>query len=342
MKRDLDEGRLQSDRCSKKHIGVPLTARRLVNVSTFAVYLGLITFRPSLAQTPGGARSEERSTDQPTGSPAREVSNAVWLSEPATLPAVRLASSDDVDQENRSASQGIASPHVIAWLSSMIRRNLPEDYVDDRKWDRQKEVWDGLDVHREGLRIKTKRKTKMVNAGTWTRYKIALVDPEENLEIDFHRLTPLGDGRIAFGVTVECPLDVFGRLSRWVRDVQVISLSANVDAACRLALEGTVRLRMNLVKLIPDISVEPHVDVAHVELTHYRVRRISQVGGDFAKLLGDALKQRVDEKLEDYNDKLVDKINQQIDKHHDRLTFSTQDWLQSKLPLTQPKRSEHQ
>ena len=69
------------------------------------------------------------------------------------------------------------------------------------------------------------------------------------------------------------------------------------------------------------------------QLMRYRVRRISQVGGDFAKVLGNSLRGVVDEKLDDMNSKLADKINQQFDKNSHRLAFSTQDWLRSKLPV---------
>ncbi len=227
----------------------------------------------------------------------------------------------------------IATPQLVAWLTAMIHDNLPPTYEDDRKWGQQKEVWDGVKFWREDGRLETKRRTKLVNAGTWTRYSIAIVEPEKNLHVTFDRLETLPDSRVAFAVSVECPLDVFGRLSQWARDVQVISISANADAACRLTLAGTVTFQMNMLKLPPDIAIKPHVDHAHIELTHYRVRRISQVGGDFAKVLGGSLRGVVDEKLEDMNAKLVDKINKQLDKHSDRMSFSTQDWLRSKLPL---------
>lgn len=227
-----------------------------------------------------------------------------------------------------------ATPEMVAWLSQLIHNNLPPTYEDDRKWDQQREVWDGIQLRREGMRIETKRKKKMVNAGTWTRYKIDLVDPDRLLVVRFHRLEPTPDGGVAFHVTVDCNLDVFGRLSQWVRDVQVISISANADAACRLTLIGTVAVKMNVFKLPPDLAVRPHVDVAHIELTHYRVRRISQVGGDFAKVLGNGLRGVVDDKLEDLNGKLADKINKQIEKHQDRLTFAPQAWLKTKLPIS--------
>ena len=233
----------------------------------------------------------------------------------------------------KNAPENIATPEIVEWLEKMIRANLPEDYEDDRKWNRQKEVWDGIKLRREGLKIETKRKKKLVNAGTWTRYRIAIVEPEKNLWIQFNRLETLDDGRIAFAVTVDCALDVFGRLSQWARDVQLFSISANADAACRLTLEGTVEFQLNFLKLPPDIGIRPKVDTAHVDLTYYRVRRISQVGGDFAKVLGKGLRSVLDEKLEDLNGKLVDKINKQLDKHSDKLSFSTQDWLRAKMPL---------
>lgn len=230
-------------------------------------------------------------------------------------------------------SESLATPQVIGWLTDMVHDNLPPIYEDDRKWGQQKEVWDGVKFWRENGHLETKRRTKLVNSGTWTRYSIAIVEPEKNLHVKFNRLELLPDSRIAFEVAVDCPLDVFGRLSQWARDVQIVSISANADATCRLNVAGSVQFQMNVLKFPPDIKLKPHVDYAHIELTHYRVRRISQVGGDFAKLLGKGLRGVVDDKIADMNGKLADKINAQFDKHSQRLAFSTQDWLQSKFPL---------
>ncbi|MFN3190125.1 MAG: hypothetical protein ACE361_06340 [Aureliella sp.] len=229
------------------------------------------------------------------------------------------------------SSVDMATPDALAWLEKLIRANLPPSYEDDRKWGKQKEVWDGIKFRREGLKVETKRRRKMVNAGTWTKYKVSLVEPEKNLQIQFERLEALPDGRIAFSVIVDCSLDVFGRLSQWVRDVQVISLSANADAACRLTMSGAVQFRMNPLQFPPQVSLHPKVEEARVELTYYRVRRISQIGGDFAKVLGQGLRRVLDEKIEDYNGKLVSKINTQLEKHEEKLSFSAQDWLSNKF-----------
>ncbi len=231
----------------------------------------------------------------------------------------------------------LATPQVLEWLESVLRRNLPETYTDDRKWNQQKEVWDGIKWRREGLRLETERRKKMVNAGTWTRYSISLVEPEKNLFVEFQRLEILADGRIAFAITVDCSLDIFGRLSQWIRDVQIISISANADAACRLTLEGTVGFQVNPLTLPPSIALRPIIDRAHIQLTYYRVRRISQVGGDFAKTLGQGLKKVVDDKIDEMNAKLKDKINQQLTRHADKLSFSAQDWVQSHLGVGKEK-----
>ncbi|MEM8732956.1 MAG: hypothetical protein AAGG44_01955 [Planctomycetota bacterium] len=229
------------------------------------------------------------------------------------------------------SSVDMATPDVLAWLEKLIRANLPPSYEDDRKWGKQKEVWDGIQFRREGLKVETKRKKKMVNAGTWTKYRVSFVEPEKNLQIQFQRLEALPDGRVAFSVVVDCSLDVFGRLSQWVRDVQVISLSANADAACRLTISGAVQFRVNPLQFPPQVSLHPKVEEANVELTYYRVRRISQLGGDFAKVLGQGLRKVLDDKIEEYNGKLVSKINTQMAKHEEKLSFSAQDWLSKKL-----------
>lgn len=227
----------------------------------------------------------------------------------------------------------LASPNVVAWLKQLVRENLPESYEDIRKWDKQKEVWDGLDVSLDGLRVKTKRKRKLVNHGTWTRYRLEMVDPAKHLEIQFHKLQVAPDGRVVFDVSVEMLLDVFGRLSQWIRDVQIISVSANADAVCKMTVQGSVEFQMNPLRFPPDIRIKPHVDAARVDVSYFRVRRISQIGGQFAEQLGNGLRSALEHKLEDSNEKLPAKINQQLDKHSDRMLFSAQDWLQSKLPL---------
>lgn len=258
-----------------------------------------------------------------------------WLSEINMAPAVTVLPQR---ADTQPANHNLASPQVVEWLSQMIRANLPPVYEDVRQWGKQKEVWDGVDFQRDGLRIETHSKRKLVNDGTWTRYRVEPLHPEHRMKIEFHRLEAVTtDGKVHFDVSVELPLDVFGRLSQWVRDVQLISLSANADAVCRFNIKGTVEFRLNPLTFPPDVTIKPKVEQARVDVVYFRVRRISQLGGPLAKHLGNGLKRVLDDKLEDTNAKLVDKINAQLEKKSDRMAFSTQAWLQSKLPLPTAK-----
>ncbi len=272
--------------------------------------------------------NDDNSQQSSTGDQASESD---WLDELAfgEPPEVMRGLPSTLAENN----QNLASPQMVAWLTSMVRSSLPEKYEDDRKWGKQKEVWNGVDFDRNGLRITTHSRRKLVNNGTWTRYRIAAVEPDKYMKIEFRKLDVASDGRVHFDISIQLLLDVFGRLSQWARDVQIISLSANADAVCTLSMRGNVEFRWNPLQIPPDISIKPKVESAKVDLDYFRVRRISQVRGSLAKHLGNGLKSILDEKLEDSNAKLVDKINAQISKKADRMTFSTQAWLQSKLPL---------
>lgn len=271
------------------------------------------------------ATAQEFLIDEP-----EPIATFAWPDTPPNVPVPRVVAGVPQPAEE---SNNLASPQMIGWLKQLIRENLPESYEDNKKWDQQKEVWDGVDISRDGLKIKTKSKRKSVNHGTWTRYQLKMVDPDRHLDIQFQKLEVMADGKIAFDVSTEMLLDIFGRMSQWVRDVQLISLSANADAVCKLSVQGTIEFQLNPLRFPPDIKIKPHVDAARVDISYFRVRRISQLSGPLAVQLGNGLRRALEGKLDESNDKLAEKMNRQLEKNSDRMMFSTQDWLQSKLPL---------
>lgn len=228
---------------------------------------------------------------------------------------------------------GIGSPEMVAWLKQVIRDNLPPSYEDNRKWNLQREVWDGVHIKLDGTKLDTHRKKKLVNAGTWTRYAISFIEPEKNLVVDFDRLELVDSARIAFQTTVVAPLDIRGQLAEWVRDVKLYSVSAHATSTVKLTLAGEVQFQLNMLKLPPDVSLKPVVEQANVQVLHFEVHRISRIGGDAAELLGKGMRRVIDERVEDLNEQLVVKINRKLEKRSEKFYFSSQDWLMSKLPL---------
>ncbi len=233
-----------------------------------------------------------------------------------------------------SASDEESLSRMIRWL---VLKNLPPSYEDNRGWGKQKKVYDGFRFRNEGLKVETYRKYKTVKHGTWKRYHIELVDPQSNLQIHLRDLRNLSNDRFAFHLTLETPLKVFGRISQWQRDVQLISISTNASVAVQVDIDAECNVQMNPLVFPPDMQFLPTVTKATVRLTKMEVDRISQIRGDIAEELGKGLRGFVDEYLREYDDKLVVKINKQLDKQKDKLRVSTVDYLPKFIqPAPQP------
>jgi hypothetical protein len=223
------------------------------------------------------------------------------------------------------------SPELVGWIRWLVLQNIPESYEDNKQWGKQKAVFEKLDIDIRGFRIDSEKKYKYVNQGTWTRYFIELVDPAERLKFDISNLSQPRPGTMRYDVAIQADLHLFGRLSQWQRDIQLISISANADATAKLNATCEVDVVMNPLKVPPDIEFRPKVVAAHLELVNFRVHRISQIGGPLAKHLGNNLREILEDKLRDYDDKLVEKINKQIVKQQDKLHLSLQDWVSSRV-----------
>jgi hypothetical protein len=232
-----------------------------------------------------------------------------------------------------SASDEESLSRMIRWL---VLKNLPPTYEDNRGWGKQKEVYDGFRFRNEGLKVETYRKYKTVKHGTWKRYYLELVDPESSLQIRLRDLRNLSNNRFAFHLTLESPLKVFGRITQWQRDVQLLSLSTNANLVVQVEIDAEVDIQMNPLVFPPDMQFSPTVTAATVRLAKMEVDRISQIRGDVAEELGKGLRGFVDDYLRDYDDKLVTKINKQLEKQKDKLRVSTGDYLPK---LTQTPKS---
>ena len=127
------------------------------------------------------------------------------------------------------------------------------------------------------------------------------------------------------------PLKLFGRVSEWRRDVQLISLSTNAEATIELNVVCEIQVIVNPLKIPPDVEFRPVVTDATVLLREFEVHRISQLHGPLAEFLGKGIREVLDDRLEDYRDKLVVKMNSEIAKQKGKLKLSLQDWIQTSV-----------
>lgn len=236
----------------------------------------------------------------------------------AQAPALLPADSDDIASLVQRGS-------ARELLRQLVIDAVPQRYENNKRWGQTKAVWDGVDVSFYRLRLKTKRKWREANHGTWKRYEARLIDPQRTFDVRVDNIRPTESDRIAFDIHVDARLGTFGRLSEWQRGVQLYSFGVDADATVRLAMTCEARLRLDFKHLVPDVVVEPEITAANLQLVDFDLKRISDLRGPGVRELGDSLRGVLQDEIDKRSPKLVAQANRQIEKKRDKLRLSVSD-----------------
>jgi hypothetical protein len=213
-------------------------------------------------------------------------------------------------------------------LEAILYQAIPREYHSDRKWGTTKEVFDGWHVRAKGWKIYTKRKKKRVKHGTWKRYEIKLVEPQEHLRLQWTDLPTQQPGETRGTLLIQARLDVIGELQEWHRDVRFLGISGEATADVTLNITGRVTTRLDASRVPADIVLDPMVEQASLEMTSFKLKRLGKADGPFIRELGDGFEPVLEELIEQQNGRLTDKINRQIEKKKERLRLSATDaWV---------------
>lgn len=222
-----------------------------------------------------------------------------------------------------------SSRGVHRLLTEIARNTIPVDYVNDKDWGAQKEVTRGLRIRREGLRLTTSRRRKLVNHGNWKRYHLRLVEPNKNLKLRVENYTELPNHRVQMDLVIDAKLDVDGRLSKWERGLQLFSVSAAARSDVQLRIRCDVGLVLDATEFPPAVVLDPKVTDANLLLRDFRLRQLSNLRGTTAYKLSSSVREIVEDVIERKRAKLVEKLNAKIDRSRDRLRLSFQEILQT-------------
>lgn len=214
-------------------------------------------------------------------------------------------------------------------VTSLVREHLPHRYEDTKQWGKTKEVFAGLKVRVDGWQVKTKRRKRTVNHGTWKLYRIELVDPDRTLQVQIDKIAPDGNGRVGIDARCQANLRVFGRISQWELGVQLASFSIDSTARVQLLVHGDVGLKLDGSKLPPDVVLDPKVTWADIQLLDFRVHKISDLQGPLVRELGKGLREVLEDKLAEKRHQLPEKMNRQIEKNKSKLRLSLHDLVES-------------
>ncbi len=256
--------------------------------------------------------------------------NSVLEGEIESLPAAM--DNPDVVSLNKAAEPAThdAGEQIDDLLTKLVLGHLPHNFQQDKDWGAQSERFDGLKVRRKGLQIRTKRKKKMVNHGSWKKFNVSLIDPEKRFSVSVKNMREADQGKVAFDLHCRSDLKIDGRVAKWVKGVQLYSLSLDGKARVRLAVTIELETVMDVTKFPPDLIFRPRATEANLDVEDFRIDRISKVGGEVSQQATRWARGVMDEKVKSEEVKLVEKINTDIKKNEKKLRLSLHDAVSSK------------
>lgn len=215
-------------------------------------------------------------------------------------------------------------------ITQLVLKHMPHSYTRDKEWGKQDERWDGIKWKRDGWRVKTKRRKKLVNHGTWKKYTASLADPKNQFDVTMTNIRQTADHKLAFRLTFTSRLKLHARQSKWVKGVQMYSLSADGKASVRLAIDIRLGISLDTKQFPPDVIFTPEAAAADIQVDEFRIDRISKLGGEFAQQITRLARKEMDQEIAEKEVKLVSKINGEINDHRDDLRLSLSEALGSK------------
>lgn len=223
-----------------------------------------------------------------------------------------------------------ASEDFNQLVTQLVLDGIPHTFTEDKDWGGQKERFDGFKRSRNGLRINVEARKKLVNHGTWKKYDISLRNPKSEFDIAINNMQELADDKISFDIDVGAHLNISGRQSKWVKGVQLYSLSAHGHAKLKLHLAIELITTTDTKSFPPDLVFVPTVTSANITLEEFRIDRVGKAGGEFAQQVSKQLRPVLESKIAAKEKGLVKKLNAKIAKKQDRLRLLFADALGSK------------
>ncbi len=223
-----------------------------------------------------------------------------------------------------------ASETINQLVTELVLQHMPHSYTRKKGWGKQTERWDGIKWERDGLRLKTKRRKKLVNHGTWRKYTAELIDPSQRFDITLTNLHRTEKHELAFRLNFRAGLKLHARQAKWVKGVQMYSLSANGQAQVRLSVDMVLGISLDTSDFPPGVIFNPRATSADIIVDDFRIDRISKLGGEFAQQVTRLARREMDQEIAEKEAELVEKINKEISENSDDLQLSIGEALDSK------------
>jgi hypothetical protein len=196
---------------------------------------------------------------------------------------------------------GLASTKNIDALAGTLRgllvKHAPQTlYEASPGWGETTRVANGVKWTGKHLPIHPHLMYTEKNDGVWRRFRVTAEDLADTLVFDLRNVRNIEPGKMTFDAFLSFDARVHYEKQDWDAGIRLYSGSARLHLRVKLLLhcEATTRLEGN-GSLLPDAVFRLRVTHAELGYDNFVVEHIAGVGGEAAKLFGDAAKGAVHE-----------------------------------------------
>jgi len=189
------------------------------------------------------------------------------------------------------SSEPPAAEELASVMRTLLTAALPSPLVaKEFNWGHQVEVMNGITWEGDGILKKPHKQKKLKNDGVWRKIRVEAFDPEKNLTLAVKNVQQPEKGKLTFDMIVALQTRITFEQQVWSRGNRLYS--GETRARCRpivvLKCESTSRVEKT-GGLIPEVVFRMRVLDAALSYDEFRVDHTAGVGGEMAKVMGDAL-----------------------------------------------------
>jgi hypothetical protein len=182
-----------------------------------------------------------------------------------------------------------AADDLTKLLRDLMLRHMPDPlYTKQINWGHQSLVTNGITWRGPFRPVAQKA---MRNDGLWQELVVTAVAPHQTLELQLRDLKAPEPTKLFFVLFGRMEVRVQHRRQRWESGVRLASTETRARArvSVGLACEVTARLEANRQAILPDAVLTLRALAAQLHYDRLVVEHTAGVGGDAARILGEAL-----------------------------------------------------
>jgi hypothetical protein len=184
--------------------------------------------------------------------------------------------------------------------------------------------------------------TEKKNDGTWRRVAVRASNPAQSLTVALKDVASPEPGKLTFTAHVHVDCDIKFEQQVWKKGVRLYSgeTRGRCHAAAALKCEVTTRTEPRPGSFVPDVVFRVRVTEAQLFYDNLVIEHTAGIGGDGAKLLGDAVIHAVKQAKPSLERDLLAKANAAVVKAADtkEVRVSLGKLLEGKAPTVERKK----